>query len=636
MIKLLKLTMFIVRLPLSVFLYFRGKRYNLQRSSHLRIMLCFVMCIVVAASQFLNPPQAEGAFMEQIAIDTKAISLANTVTADPPGIMSIHYNPAGLSLMGEGNFITLGAIVPLMKYSSKFDADPNFKGYHNFDGTVQKDSLAGTEGTNASGQMYIPGLDKTLDFLIVPTFGLSHRSPGSKWTFGYSAYVPYGGGWRQGGDNPARFDGQDLYLQHMIYAAPSVSYRINKTLSIGASFGLGQTAMGVNTTVRAPNELTNITKVLGDATQGMTNPIFDLTIPMPLFGGGLGPYDEIGNLSFNIRDDFSPSFNVGALWEPFDWLAFGAVYQSATKSHLSGKYSFKYSDRWQKMTAWSGSTAIMQISSMVFDLPYEATSEQSGTATTNIEWPQMASVGVKLKPVKRLSLLADLHWAGWSSIKEDNFAFDQKIQLLQLAKFMGYPGGAYNMILKRDLKDTLNWSVGIEYQALDWLELRAGYENRTTSTVEQYYDLMYALPNMDYYGAGLGIKGSALGIKMLKDVDIDLAFGYMINKSYKVANNTSVNMNSTVLGSGLMNPYAGLNYEQEMATYIGSFNTTMPLEIVTDMVFGSIEAVNPFKRRASTKGLRTTEGAVESSPSPTAVDNNIQVEGQSYFTGDSD
>ena len=58
------------------------------------------------------------------------------------------------------------------------------------------------------------------------------------------------------------------------------------------------------------------------------------------------------------------------------------------------------------------------------------------------------------------------------------------------------------MILTRNFKDTLNWSVGIEYQALDWLALRAGYENRTTSTLDQYYDLMYALPTLDYYGAG--------------------------------------------------------------------------------------------------------------------------------------
>ena len=122
---------------------------------------------------------------------------------------------------------------------------------------------------------------------------------------------------------------------------------------------------------------------------------------------------------------------------------------------------------------------------------------------------------------------------------------------------------------------------------------------------------------------------------MLKDIDIDLAVGYMINKSYTIASNTSVNMNSTILGSGLMTPYAGLNVEEEFATYLGSVKATMPLDIITDLAYKGIDLVNPFKRHASTKSLRTTEGTVES-PSPKAVDNNIQVEGQSYFTGDSD
>ena len=186
----------------------------------------------------------------------------------------------------------------------------------------------------------------------------------------------------------------------MIYAGPAVSYKVNNNFSVGASFGAGQTAMGINMDMRSPNEIVNITKVLGDSTQGMANPFFDLTIPFPLFGGGIGPYDRLGTLSFNIRDDFSPSYNLGALWEPFDWLSFGLCYQSAIKSHLSGKYSFQYSNEWQRMVAWSGSTAMMQIASMMFDLPYQATSEQTGTVTTDVEFPQIINFGIKLKPIR--------------------------------------------------------------------------------------------------------------------------------------------------------------------------------------------------------------------------------------------
>ncbi|MFZ2399627.1 MAG: outer membrane protein transport protein [Smithella sp.] len=650
--KILELKMFIAPLPLSGFLCFRVKRFNLPGLSHLRILLCFVICMVMAASQFLNPPIAEADFNEQLAIDTRAISLANNVTADPPGIMSIHYNPAGLALLGDGNYISLGAVLPIIDKTVRVTKDPNFEGFHDLKGNLIEDPLwgtrngpnrlsgnswSGTEGSNTSGKMNIPFLDTIVDFLATPIFGLSHRNPGSKWTFAYSVYAPFGIGQNNGDkSDPARKDGQYSYWQHLTYASPSVSYQVNKTLSVGASLGLGASAIGACTDVRAPNAIVNLTKTLGDATQGMENPLFDLTIPMPLFGGGLGPYDSIGNLSMNLSDDFSPSFNLGVLWGPFDWLSFGISYQSAIKTHMSGKYQLTYSDQWQNMVEWCGKSALMQIVSMALDLPYQRAAEQTGTVTLDRELPQIVNWGIKLKPIKRLSLLADLHWANWSSFKQDSFVFDQKIQLLQLAKYMGYNGGDNILLLERHWEDTWNWGVGAEYQALDWLTLRAGYEKRTSSIPDITYDGFYPLPTLDNYGAGLGIKGSGLGIKMLRDIDIDLAVAYLVNKSYKITNNTSSNMNSNVLGSGIMNPYAGLNYEQETAAYIGSVKATMPLDVVTTALSKGMDMLNPFKRSASTNAnLRTTENVTVDSPSPTAVDN-FRVEGQSYYIENSD
>jgi long-subunit fatty acid transport protein len=608
----------IARIESSIFPFTFHKK-NTSYQLHVFLFCCFI-------SLWLYLPQAHASFMEQIAIDPKAISLANSVTADPPGILSIHYNPAGLSLMGDGNYISLGAIPVILLKTDRFTKDPNSEPFHDFRGDVIEDPVANTESTNSSGRMYIPVIDSTLDMLAAPIFGISHRKEGSKWTFGFSSYVPYAGGW-ECGDNASRFGGKSVTLQHLIYAGPAVSYRVNNNLSFGAAFGLGQTAMNISMDMRSPNEIVNITKILGDATQGMSNPIFDMTIPFPLFGGGIGPYDTIGNIALNVRDDFSPSFNLGVLWEPFDWLSFGAVYQSAIKAHLSGKYEMQYSDAWQRMVSWSGSTAIMQIMSIIFDLPYETTSMQSGNATAELEWPQMASFGVKIKPIKRLSLMADLHWAEWSSVKRDNIEFDQKIQLLQLAKYMGYTGGSYNMILERNFKDTWNWSVGVQYELFDWLALRAGYENRTGSTQDQYYDLLYALPTVDYYGAGMGIK-------LKNNIDIDLALGWLVNKSYKVNNGTSVNMNSTQLGSGLNNPYRGLNYEQEMNIILGALKATMPLEVVTDMLYAGLDMVTPAKWRGTKKKVVTEE---LTPPDITSrIINNLRTDGKYFYTEDSE
>lgn len=578
--------------------------------------------ITLAAVLFFGLHQAEGAFNESMAIDTKAISLANNVTADPPGTASIHYNPAGLSFMGDGSYISAGLIPAVLKMSGTFESDPNHQAFHDYHGNVIVDPLAGRSSSTSTGRMFIPILNDTAPAVMGPIFGLSYRKPGSKWTFGYTTYAQYGGGWEYGDDDPAMYGAKSVYLQHLIYAAPAISYRINNNLAVGASFGIGQTAMGLELKMRGPNEIVNITKILGDATQGMANPLFDVTVPLPLFAGGVGVYDNIGDLSLSLRDDFSPSYNLGVLWEPFDWIALGLCYQSAIKSNVSGKFSLKYSEDWQRMVDWSGSTAVMQISSIIFDLPYTATEEQQGTVSTTLEFPQIVNVGVKLKPTKRLSLLGEVHWAEWSAVKENDLKFDQKVQFLQMAKFMGYSGGSYNMKVAREFEDTLNWGVGVEYQLLDWLQLRAGYENRTSSTIDEYYDLMYALPSMRYFGAGMGIQW--------KDIDIDLALGYMISKSYKIKPGQSKNMNSYTLGDGLNTSYRGLSYEQEVSVYLASLKATMPLHIVTDMIFGLL----PFKF-GSSKGSKVAD-LKEPVDSSANFMNNMRYKNKYYFIEDSE
>jgi len=75
--------------------------------------------------------QAYAVFNEQIAVDARAISLANTCTADPPGLMSVHYNPAGLSLLNEGKTFGNGFGIPVIKRTGHFKTADNFEGFMN-------------------------------------------------------------------------------------------------------------------------------------------------------------------------------------------------------------------------------------------------------------------------------------------------------------------------------------------------------------------------------------------------------------------------------------------------------------------------------------------------------------------------
>ena len=541
---------------------------------------CGLCAAGVLLAALVCPPAAEGSFHEQIAIDAYAISLANTVTASPPGLMSIHYNPAGLSLLGDGAIFSQGLTLPYIKKTSKFEADPDFDG---FAGGFNQDPLAGKEGTNTSGRMYIPFYG-SLDFLVGPTAGLSNRTPGSKWTFAIGNYAPFAVGLVHGkADDPTRFGGQGIYQQHLIYAAPAVSYQVSKTLAIGASVGLGQTAMGADLDMRAPNDLVAMTKILGDSTKDLEIPILsELTFPPPWFGGGVGPYDKLASASLELRDDFSPSFNLGGLWSPYDWFSFGISYQSPIKVALQGTYTIKYSDEWQRMVDWFDSSPLLLMISGMLDLPTKSVPEQTGMVTDQLTFPQMVNFGIKLKPIKKLSLLADLHWANWSVIQQDRFVFDQDLQLLKFVKVLGYSGGNDALVMTRKFKDTWNWGVGIEYQALDWLSLRMGYERRKSSTRDNYFDLLYAIPDLDSYGAGFGLK-------LKNDTVVDVGFGYQVSKGYRVPNNGSVNLNSTLFTKPVYNPYAGLNYEQDTEVFLASVKVTMPLQVMEHMMEAQFE-----------------------------------------------
>lgn len=542
-----------------------------------------------------NASYTHAAFHEQLAIDTVAISLANTVTARPPGHASIHYNPAGLSQLPDGKYFSNGLTIPIIEKTSCFKQDPDFEG---FLGGYKDDPVDGKCGTSSSGRMYLPFYNDTIDFLLAPTLGLSYRKPGSKWTFAVGQYAPFAVGLVHGDDgDPSVYGGKSVYQQHLVYIAPAVSFQMTPTFSVGLTVGLGQTAMGAEVDMRAPNDMVALTEVLGEATAGLEIPILsELTLPPPWFGGGVGPYDQVASLDMNLRDDFSPNYNVGLLWEPWKWLAIGACYQSAIKTQLTGHYQFNYSEDWQRMVNWFGSSPLLVITSGIFDLPMTPVASQSGTVTTQITFPQRAQFGIKIKPFRRLSLMADLHWADWSVLKEDEFIFDQDIQLLRLVKMLGYTGGNDTLVVQRDFKDTWHWSVGLEYDILDWLTFRCGYEKRETSVQPDLYDLLYALPDLENFGAGFGIK-------LKNGMTIDIAAGYVINESYEVPNNTSTNLNSTEFIYPVYNPYAGLDYEQKTVTYMGSFKLSMPTHVMAEMLHHQLETIkhifsflNPFSK----------------------------------------
>ena len=205
----------------------------------------------------------------------------------------------------------------------------------------------------------------------------------------------------------------------------------------------------------------------------------------------------------------------------------------------------------------------------MFQLPTQAVPYQSGTLTAVQKFPMRIQSGIMLKPTKRLKLLFDIHYNRWSVVQQDNFQVDQDIQLLQLVKMLGYGGGHRNLIIQRQLEDTIHWSAAIEYQLKPNLALRCGYEFRPTSVQDELYDSQYFVPDLHNVGIGAGVN-------LPHGISLDVGLGCLFNRSKKIPNNSSTNMNSTDFFYPVYNPYAGLDVEQETYFWLASFAVRIP------------------------------------------------------------
>ena len=334
------------------------------------------------------PGNGMAALFEQLAIDTRSNSLGNAVTADPQGSISAHYNPAGLDRI-RGTEVTLGiTYIPVLSFKGNFTQgiDPTtgklwapFGGYFN-NGI---DPEAGRE-SNTAPSIELPFLG-VMPTLVAPNIGFGHHAENSRFAYGFAVYVPFGAGMDHTDPaDPYRFLGKRMSVLRMVMA-PTVSFKVHKSLSVGASFGLGFASMGFETRMRSPNDLVAMTGALGEATKGLEIPILsELTLPPPWFGGGIGAYEDIGGLRFFAEDNFTTSYNIGLLWEPFSWFSFGAVYQSESNADMKGKYTMSYNQNMQNTINWLGSSPTTIIVASMLDLPTYCPPEVNGNMSIKV------------------------------------------------------------------------------------------------------------------------------------------------------------------------------------------------------------------------------------------------------------
>ena len=509
---------------------------------------------------------------QDLSVDLRSLTMGNAVTADPPGISAVHFNPAGLTKI-EGLQTDVQGILANFAINRDFTAPAGYNvfGYSD-DPLVCNDGpevatgictdFKGTvEGNVEYASLYVPILKKMVDLgpntpLAAPTAGIAYKPPGSKVTYATAMYAPLVAGFGSEDGNPGNYMGQQVALERITYLSPSFGYQVNDHLSVGASFGMSYQAIAMKTDLRFPNEMIGVLRMVDDVVCGPFKDNGDIITDLLLFGicnakEGMNPFNKLGSLDVSLEQSLSPSYNLGILWEPTDDFSFGMVYQSEAKMRLRGKYLMNNAVAPQQLVAGLNSSATGQILAAILGLPGYVPNIESGLVAMDFKYPQHFKAGIKYNLFPDLQMNFDVGWTDFAAWDEFKFEFDRQISLLKVAKLLSNKVTDRSLALPLGFQSSWNWGIGFEYSATDRLKLRIGYEPRTSSIPDNKRNTMVPINNAQLFGLGAGYRFD-------QDTDIDLSLAFLRSRD-DIPANTSTLANQTGVNNLLLNPYAGLD-----------------------------------------------------------------------------
>lgn len=516
--------------------------------------------------------QAYAQLGQNLSVDVRSLSMGNAVTADPPGISAIHFNPAALTKL-KGLHTDVQGLV------ANFDVQRNFSapaGYDVFgysdDPLVCKDSpdnpssLCTDYKDNVSGDveyasLYIPILKKVVDLgegwpVMAPTAGISYNPPGSKLTFATAAYAPMVAGFGAEDGNAGNYMGQQVAIERITYLSPSIAYQVNDELSIGASIGMSYQAIAMKTDLRFPNEMIGVLRMVDESVCAPFRENANLITDLILFGicnadEGMNPFSTFGKMQVSLEQSLSPSYNLGLMWEPTDEFGLGLVYQSSAKMRLKGKYFIDNAKAPRELIKGLDSSATGKILAKILGFPSYIPPTESGLVSMDLEYPAHFQAGIKYKVLPDLQVNVDVGWTDFSSWDKFKFEFDREVTALKIAKLLSNDVTDSSLSLPLGFQSSWNWGIGFEYSVNDRLKLRAGYEPRTSAIPDDKRNTMVPINNAQLFGMGLGYRFD-------EDTDIDLSLAFLRSRDNIPAGTSSLS-NKEGVDNLLLNPYAGLN-----------------------------------------------------------------------------
>ncbi|RLU02123.1 MAG: hypothetical protein D9N11_10840 [Ketobacter sp.] len=521
-----------------------------------RHTLLFIAC--------MQPALLHAVMTDNLTIgNAKALSLGHAVTADPPGIDSIHFNPAGLTRL-------TGRQAELKLVTGVFDTILEF-GDHYTDSWTRKlnaaqqgspsdytyDEARGQTSTSEGPAVMLPGQGMTeLPVVASVLGGASYQPPGSDLTFATNVYSPLMVGFYRADDDPGRFVGRALSFTLLAYFSPSVAYKFTDTLSVGAAITFNYAGVGFDLEFREPNLGLQWLETLR---QGSCNPsapasLFDLSDLIPCIpeSEAIKLYDSMAYMYFEVEDPLTFGVNFGVLWEAAPWLHFGAVYQSPIEMDMEGSFTWTQGDSFLNFLREYDKISPVPFSALG-PLANLVEPVVEGEANLDLTMPDHFALGTSIQITPKLKMNADLKFTRWSLWDALTIEYSEVLSVLFVASLV-QPDAApaplgQNLVLRMDLEDTWNYALGFEYQWNNNLALRFGFEDRPSSIPDDRLTPILPIGDAKLYSFGAEYKTS-------QKQTFSFAVASM-QSSYSMPGNTTELGNSEDPMKLIYNPYSG-------------------------------------------------------------------------------
>ncbi len=278
-----------------------------------------------------------------------------------------------------------------------------------------------------------------------------------RWYFGIGEFSRFGLGFEYPHDWPGRFN---IYEVSLTSASlnPNIAWKATDKLSLAA--GVEMLYVNLDLKKRAQVNLT--------------------------------PADSF-EVDSNIQDanDAGFGFNLAGHYQFDDQWALGLLYRSQVQVKAHGDEEWTY-------MGYNGPSGLGSTAQNIYNSRFH-----DGGAHATVVLPDSIAAGLSYSPIPELSLEAGTVWTRWSTFRGLNIHLpDDQV--------------SYN---PKHWRDSWRFNFGAEWEALDWLTLRAGYVWDQSPMTEEYADYLIPTDGRSIYSGGVGL--------CWQDWTFDLAYAYV-------------------------------------------------------------------------------------------------------------